>query len=101
MSAYIIFNNRITDPAGMAEYIPKAIETLAPYGTEILVLEEQAQVLEGTPEHPRMVVLKFRSRDDAEAWYNSAEYSAVRPLRLAATEGVGLLVDHWEPPPAS
>ena len=100
MSAYIIFNNRITDPEVMAEYIPKAIETFAPYEPEILVLDEQAQVLEGTPDFPRMVVIKFKSRADAEAWYNSQEYSEVRPLRLAASEGVGFLVDQWEPPPA-
>ena len=101
MSAYIIFNNRITDPVGMAEYIPKAMETLAPFETEILVLDEQAQVLEGKPESPRVVILKFKSRGDAEAWYNSNEYGEVRPLRLAATEGVGFLVDQWEPPSAS
>jgi uncharacterized protein (DUF1330 family) len=98
MSAYFIFNNRITDPDGMAEYIPKAMETLAPFDPEILVLDEQAHVLEGRPDFPRMVVIKFRSRGDAEAWYNSPEYGEVRPLRLAATEGVGFLVDHWEPP---
>lgn len=98
MSAYFIFNNRVTDPDGMAEYIPKAMETLAPFDPEILVLDEQAQVLEGAPDFPRMVVIKFKSRGDAEAWYNSPEYGEVRPLRMAATEGVGFLVDHWEPP---
>ena len=98
MTAYIIFNNRVTDPVGMADYVPKAMETLAPFNPEIVVLDEQAQVLEGTPDFPRMVIIKFESRGDAEAWYNSQEYSTVRPLRLAATEGVGYLVDHWEPP---
>jgi uncharacterized protein (DUF1330 family) len=98
MSAYVIFNNRVTDPDGMADYIPKAMETLAPYDPEFLVLEDQAQVLEGTPDYPRTVVIKFKSRADAEAWYNSPEYGEVRHLRLAATEGVGFLVDQWEPP---
>lgn len=100
MSAYIILNNRVTDPDGMADYIPKAMETLAPFDPEVLVLDEQAQVLEGTPEFPRVVIIKFKSRDDAEAWYNSPEYGEVLPLRLAATEGVGFLADHWEPPSA-
>ena len=98
MSAYIILNNRITDPDGMADYIPKAMETLAPFDPEILVLDEQAQVLEGTPEFPRVVIIKFKSRDDAEAWYNSPEYGEVLPLRLAATEGVTFMADQWEPP---
>ena len=67
---------------------------------EVLVLDEQAQVLEGTPEFPRVVIIKFKSRDDAEAWYNSPEYAEVLPIRLAATEGVAFLADHWEPPSA-
>jgi uncharacterized protein (DUF1330 family) len=100
MSAYVILNNRITDPDGMAEYIPKAMETLAAFDHEILVLEDQAQVLEGTPEFPRVIVIKFTSRGDAEAWYNSPEYRKVLPLRLASTEGMTFLVDHWEPPEA-
>jgi uncharacterized protein (DUF1330 family) len=100
MSAYVILNNRVTDPDGMADYIPKAMETLAPFDPEVLVLDEQAQVLEGTPEFPRVVIIKFKSRDDAEAWYNSPEYGEVLPLRLAATEGVAFLADHWEPPSA-
>ena len=98
MSAYIIFNNRVTDPDGMAEYLSKVMETLAPFDPEFLVLEEQAQVLEGTPEFPRVIVIKFKSRGDAEAWYNSPEYGEVRPLRLAAAEGVGFLADQWAPP---
>ena len=100
MSAYVIFNNRVTDPDGMAKYLPKAMETLAPFEPEFLVLDEQAQVLEGTPEFPRMVVIKFKSRKDAEQWYNSPEYREVLPLRLEATEGFGFLVDQWEPPSA-
>lgn len=100
MSAYFIFNNRVTDPEAMAEYIPKAIETFAPYEPEVLVFEDECQVLEGSPDFQRMVILKFKSRSDAEAWYNSPEYAKVRPLRLAATEGVGFLVDQWEPPSA-
>lgn len=100
MSAYVIFTSRVTDPDGMAAYVPKAIETFAPFAPEILVVEDQVQVLEGTSDYSRMVVLKFKSRADAEAWYNSPEYSEVRSLRLAASEGVGFLVDEWKPPSA-
>ncbi len=36
---------------------------------------------------------RFDSRDAAMAWYNSPAYQEVLPLRLAATEGFGMLVD--------
>jgi uncharacterized protein (DUF1330 family) len=32
------------------------------------------------------------------AWYNSPAYQEVLPLRLAATEGFGVLVDGFVPP---
>ena len=101
MSAYVIFTSRVTDPDGMAAYVPKAIETFAPFAPEILVVEDQVQVLEGTSDYSRMVVLKFKSRADAEAWYNSPEYREVRSLRLAASDGVGFIVDEWKPPTES
>jgi len=45
-------------------------------------------------------VIKFESRDTAMAWYNCAEYRDVLPLRLAAVEGFGVLVDGFAPPGA-
>jgi len=95
MSAYFIFHNRITDRAKMADYIQKALVTLAPYNVEVLVADENCSVIEGQTEFPRMVVIKFNSRADAERWYNSPEYAAVRPLRLEATEGFGVLANGY------
>lgn len=98
MAAYIVVHNRVDDADKMQEYIPKALATMASYKPEMLILDEQAQVLEGTPPFPRTVVIKFGSRDDALAWYNSPAYQEVRPLRLAATEGFCVLVDGFDPP---
>lgn len=93
MAAYFVFHNRVRDTQKMQEYIPKAIETLAPYRAEVLVLDENTTVVEGVLDLPRTIVIKFASRDEALDWYNSAAYRAVRPLRLEATEGFALLVD--------
>ncbi|HXV63599.1 MAG TPA: DUF1330 domain-containing protein [Vicinamibacteria bacterium] len=93
MAAYFVFHNRIHDAEKMQEYIPRALETMAPYNPEIVILDENSQVIEGQTTFPRTIVLKFESRDAAMAWYNSPAYEAVRPLRLEATEGFGVLVD--------
>ena len=93
MAAYFVFHNRVSDEAKMREYIPKAIESMAPYDPEILVVDENSEVIEGSTSLPRTVVIKFASRDVAMEWYNSPAYQAILPLRLEATEGVGLLVD--------
>jgi uncharacterized protein (DUF1330 family) len=92
-----VFHNRIQNQEQLQEYLPKALETLASYQHEILVVDETSQVVEGHPAWPRTVVVKFDSRDAALAWYNSPAYQQVLPLRLAATEGFAVLVDGFAP----
>lgn len=98
MAAYLVFHNRIHNAEKMQEYVPKSLETLAPYHPEILIFDEHSQVIEGTTPWPRTIVIKFDSREVAMAWYNSPAYQAVLPLRLAAMEGFAVLVDEFVPP---
>jgi len=98
MSAYFVFHNRILDAEKMQEYVPKALETLAPYHPEVVTLDEHSRIVEGHTPWPRTIVIKFDSRDAAMAWYNSPAYQEVRPLRLAATEGFCVLVDGFVHP---
>ncbi len=93
MAVYFVNHNRIHDPEKMREYLSKAGATLAPYNHEKLVFSENSEVIEGNTHLPRTIVIKFDSRDDAMAWYNSPAYQEVLPLRLAATEGYAVLVD--------
>jgi uncharacterized protein (DUF1330 family) len=95
MSAYIIIHNTVLDPDAMQQYIPKAVETFAPHAVELKVLEESSTVLEGQCDHPRTILLKFESRERAEAWYNSPEYQEALPIRLGATKGFAVLVDEF------
>lgn len=97
MAAYLIFHNKVSDAETLNnEYLPKALETLAPYDFEVLVADENGELLEGETDLHRTVVLKFASRDDAKRWYNSPEYQAVLPLRLQSSHGTGVLVDGFE-----
>lgn len=93
MSAYILIHNAVTDPAQMQQYLPRAVDTLTVHGAEILVVADEAAVPEGSPPFPRTVILKFESREAAQAWYESPEYRKALPLRLQATRGYALLVD--------
>ena len=97
-AAYFVVHNRVTDEEKMQEYIPKAVESIYAYGGEVLVVADDSQVIEGTAEYPRTVIVKFDSREKAEEWYACAEYSQILPLRLGATEGYGVLVDEFVMP---
>ncbi len=93
MPAYFVFHNRLLDPEAMETYIPKAVELITAHGGEVLAIAEDSEVLEGSTDLPRTCVIKFDTREQAEAWYRSAEYEVVRPIRLGATEGYTVLVD--------
>ena len=93
MSAYFVFHNRVHDKAMLEDYVAKVGSTLAGYQVEVLVLDSNSQVIEGDPIWPRTVVIRFDTRENAMAWYNSPAYQKVLPLRLNASEGFGVLVD--------
>jgi uncharacterized protein (DUF1330 family) len=96
MSAYIISNIRVTDPAQYEQY--KKFSTLAiqAHGAEICVRGGAVQVLEGDWQPDRLVVLKFESVERARAFHASAEYARAREerkdaavMRMVLVEGVG------------
>jgi uncharacterized protein (DUF1330 family) len=95
VSAYLIFHNRILDAEKLQAYVEKAIPTLMDHKAEILVVDETSEVVEGPNSLPRTVMIKFPSREAAMAWYNSPEYQAILPERLAATEGFAVLCDEF------
>lgn len=99
-AAYVVFNDRVDDPQKMHEYMSKAVDTLTPYGAEVLVADESPQTLEGNPPFPKMVIIKFPSRDNALAWYHSLAYQSVIGLRLEATEGFCVLANELALPDA-
>lgn len=77
----------ITDPIAIKEYGMKATETLAPFNGHFVVRGGKTQSLDGDAPPKGIVVLVFDSSEQAHAWYNSPAYSAIRPLRLAASKG--------------
>jgi uncharacterized protein (DUF1330 family) len=77
MSAYIISNLDVQDEAKLAEYIKNAPGTIARYGGKYLVRRGKVDTLEGDWS-PELVVLEFPTRAQAKAWYESAEYRALR-----------------------
>ncbi|MEM7024766.1 MAG: DUF1330 domain-containing protein [Pseudomonadota bacterium] len=98
MAAYFIFNHKVLDPDKLNnDYLPKAVATLQPYEPEILVVDQNVEVVEGDTKDNRMVVLRFKNRDEAKKWYNSAEYQDIINLRLDAVDGRAVLCDAFDP----
>ena len=100
MPAYVILHNRVTDPEKIGQYLGKVVPTLMEHNAELLVMDEQAEVVEGEAPFPRTIVLKFESREAAMGWYKCAEYQEILPLRLEATEGFAVICDSFTFPAA-
>ena len=85
-AAYIIADVTVTDAEKMAEYRVWSSRAMQEFGAEVLVRGGESEVLEG-PWAPGRLVLKFPSRERAQAFYNSETYTHARSLR----EGAGVM----------
>ena len=73
------------------EYVQRIDDTLAPVSGKFPVHGGPYQPLEGAWSSD-LVVIEFPSMEKAQGWYESDAYKAIRPLRVAHTEGDVLLV---------
>jgi len=93
MPAYIIAEVEVTNPAGYEAYRPLAGASIAQYGGKFIVRGGKAELVEGTQEPARIVVIEFADTAAAKRWYNSPEYQAALKVRLANSTGRVLLVE--------
>ena len=98
MTTYFVANYRITDAEGMAKYREAVVPQLLKAGCEFLVINDEVEVVEGSPA-PTVIVLKFESDEAAKNWWNSPEYQAINHLRLnASTDGWAALSEGFQMP---
>ena len=93
MSAYVVAEVEVTDPAVYEEYRKLVPATIAKYGGKFLVRGGAVEVKEGGWQPKRLVVLEFASMDQARKWYASPEYAPALALRARAARSKVLLVE--------
>jgi uncharacterized protein (DUF1330 family) len=81
MTAFVIVDIEVTDPAGYEEYKRLAAPTVALYGGEYIARGGYTETLEGSWSPKRLVILQFENVERAKAWLNSDEYREARALR--------------------
>jgi len=93
MPAYIVAEIDVTNPAGYESYRPLAGASVAQYGGKFLVRGGKAELIEGSQEPARIVVIEFADTAAAKRWYGSPEYQEALKIRLANSAGRVLLVE--------
>jgi len=93
VSAYVVAEVEVIDPAVYEEYRKLAPATIAKYGGKYLVRGGAVETKEGSWRPKRLVVLEFASLDQARKWYHSPEYAPALALRAKAARSKVLLVE--------
>jgi uncharacterized protein (DUF1330 family) len=93
VTAYVIFQAEVIDPARYEEYKAAAAPSVAAAGGRYIVRAGAVEVFEGEPPLGRTVILEFPSMEIALGWYRSAEYTAIRTLRDEAATVRMFVVD--------
>jgi len=86
MTAYVIVDIDVANPAAYDEYKKLAPPTIAAYGGKYLARGGRTETLEGEWMLNRLVILEFDSVDRAKQWLDSPEYSAIKHLRHQAAK---------------
>lgn len=95
MPAYIIAEVTVTDEEQMKRYREWSTRAIQEHGAEVLVRGGQVVPLEEGWAPARVVVLKFKDLEAAQAYYHSDTYTQARKvregagsIRMFAVEGV-------------
>ena len=99
MAAYVIVQINITKPESYKEYLTQVTPIVDKYGGEYIVRGGKSEVMLGSWDYERTVVVKFPSYDVAMNWYHSREYAPVRKIREENSEGSLIIVEGTKPTP--
>jgi uncharacterized protein (DUF1330 family) len=93
MSAYFLVDIReIKDAAKMDQYRSRVTATVEKFGGRYAVRPGPFEVVEGTYQPVRLVMLEFPTMEQARRWYDSEEYRELKQMRLAATVSNGFFM---------
>ncbi len=84
MSAYVIAEVEVTDPATFEEYRRLVPSTIEAFGGRYVVRGGAIENREGGWHPKRLVILEFEDMARAKAWHDSDLYAPARALREAS-----------------
>lgn len=82
----------LVDPEGIRPYSAQVESTFKPYGGHYIVRGGQVASLEGEPTK-RIIMIAFPSLGQAQAWYDSPVYRAIRPTRHQSAKSKVFIVE--------
>lgn len=94
MAAYLVVDTDLTQPEVYEEYKVKARPIAEKYGGEYLARGGNMQFKETQLWSPkRLVLVRFPSFEQAQAFYDSPEYQAVLPISVASAKRTVVILE--------
>ena len=93
MSAFVIAEIDITDPAAYEDYRRQVPDVIARYGGKYVVRGGKVEALEGGWSPKRIAVVEFLSMEQALKFYRSPEYAPLLRIRQKASRGKLVIVE--------
>jgi uncharacterized protein (DUF1330 family) len=92
-TGYIYVEMTIRDPDRFKQYTALSAPAVHAAGGRYVVAGARPEVLEGTFDAHRVVVVQFPTLEQARSFYHSAAYQAARQKRQGAAEFTMLLLE--------
>ncbi len=92
MSVYAIAQLRFTDRAAYDRYQARFMDVFSRFSGRLLAADEQPQVMEGTWDREKLVLMSFPDEAAFRAWADSPDYREISRDRKAGADAVVLLV---------
>jgi uncharacterized protein (DUF1330 family) len=96
--AFYISEFEVTDLEGIRPYSAAVESTFTPFGGRYVVRGGPAKSLEGEATK-RIVMIKFPSLEQAQAWYDSPAYRTIQPIRHRSAKSRVFIVEGLRPEP--
>ena len=93
MPAYLIAEHQITNASQFEEYRRQVAPMIERFGGRYLTRAGTHEILDGTWQPDRVVVIEFPDMPALKAWYQSPEYQPLITLRRGAAKDVLIAIE--------
>jgi uncharacterized protein (DUF1330 family) len=97
MTVYVIVQLKMTDRAAYDRYQARFFDVFKKFSGRLLAADEDPEILEGTWDRDKLVLMSFPDEGAFQAWANSPEYLEISKDRKAGAQGIVLLAKGLAP----
>jgi uncharacterized protein (DUF1330 family) len=92
MSVYFVAQIKIKNELEYNLYLARCGVIFSKYNGKYLAVDSAPQIIEGSWEYSRSVIIEFPKEIDFNMWYNSNEYQSILRHRLSGARCDSILV---------